>query len=226
MIGRNKNDDVISISILPPQSRSTRNQIHSHPASATMLASPFRPAVPFSPTGPKNSSEDSLSFRPARDVDAFNSLLPPPIEFVEGSSSGTLAVPEGKYQPINVSPRLSAKDVRAVVFHLLSDTSLLLQRPDAICLRHKSPVSPTTTHIDAATHTPTSVAKNLSLSVPGIDLAWPETCDRAVGLYNTGNTCFLNSALQCLLHTPPLLRSVIAHRKEKCTFEPSPFLPG
>lgn len=184
-----------------------------------MLASPFRPAAPFSPTGPKNSSEDSLSFRPARDVDAFNSLLPPPIEFVEGSSSGTLAVPEGKYQPINVSPKLSAKDVRAVAFYLLSDISLLLQRPDATCLRHKSPASPTATQIDITARSPTSVAKNLSLSVPGVDLAWPETCDRAVGLYNTGNTCFLNSALQCLLHTPPLLRSVIAHNKEKCTFE-------
>ena len=106
-----------------------------------MLASPFRLTAPFSPTGPKNTSEDSLSFRPARDVDAFNSLLPPPIEFVEGSSSGTLAVPEGRYQPINVSPKLSAKDVRAIAFYchilhcccrgpmqLAFDTSLLPHR--------------------------------------------------------------------------------------------------
>lgn len=78
-----------------------------------MLASPLLPSAPFSPKV-SSSPEDPLSFRPARDVEAFNSLLPPPIEFVEGSSSGALAVPEGKYQPINVSPKLSTKDVRSV----------------------------------------------------------------------------------------------------------------
>jgi hypothetical protein len=32
-------------------------------------------------------------------------------------------------------------------------------------------------------------------------------------MYNTGNTCFLNSALQCLVHTPPLLHVLDAHGK-------------
>lgn len=35
-------------------------------------------------------------------METFNKLLPPPIEFIEGSSSGAYAVPDGKYKPINV----------------------------------------------------------------------------------------------------------------------------
>ena len=60
-----------------------------------MLASPLLPSPRF--------AEDS-SYRPAKDLESFNKLLPPPIEFIEGSSSGVLAVAEGKYQPINESP--------------------------------------------------------------------------------------------------------------------------
>lgn len=48
-------------------------------------------------------THDLAQYRPAKDLETFNSLLPPPIEFVEGSSSGTLAVAEGKYKPINGS---------------------------------------------------------------------------------------------------------------------------
>jgi ubiquitin carboxyl-terminal hydrolase 36/42 len=69
-----------------------------------MLASPLYPAPPFST---QLLSDDHSQLRPAKDIDAFNSLLPPPIEFVEGSSSGALAVAEGKYEPINGTPRAS-----------------------------------------------------------------------------------------------------------------------
>jgi hypothetical protein len=71
-----------------------------------MLASPLMPT-----SAPSHSSEDQ--YRPSRDLDAFNKLLPPPIEFVEGSSSGTLAVAEGKYEPINVSPKTPNAEVSA-----------------------------------------------------------------------------------------------------------------
>ena len=60
-----------------------------------MLASPLPPA----PTFGLQPREDD--FRPSKDIETFNSLLPPPIEFVEGSSTGAYAVPEGKYKPIN-----------------------------------------------------------------------------------------------------------------------------
>lgn len=28
-------------------------------------------------------------------------------------------------------------------------------------------------------------------------------------MYNHGNTCFLNSTLQCLVHTPPLVQTLL-----------------
>jgi ubiquitin carboxyl-terminal hydrolase 36/42 len=66
-----------------------------------MLASPLYPSPSFSP---RQSNEDATQYRPAKDMEAFNSLLPPAIEFVEGSSSGALILGEGKYEPINGSP--------------------------------------------------------------------------------------------------------------------------
>ena len=62
-----------------------------------LLAAPFLPAA-FSP---QPASEEFSQYRPAKDIDAFNNLLPPPIEFVEGSSTGALAAADGKYEPIN-----------------------------------------------------------------------------------------------------------------------------
>lgn len=77
-----------------------------------MLASPFLPSPMFSS---QHTSDDPMHYRPSKDMEAFNSLLPPPIEFVEGSSSGTLAVAEGKYEAINSSPKLPKAEVRLFV---------------------------------------------------------------------------------------------------------------
>lgn len=79
-----------------------------------MLASPLLPSPMFSPQ--HTSAEDYRQPKDIKDIEAFNSLLPPPIEFIEGSSSGTLAAVEGKYEVINASPKLSKAEVRSLVF--------------------------------------------------------------------------------------------------------------
>ncbi|KAG6821508.1 hypothetical protein H0H93_000017 [Arthromyces matolae] len=155
-----------------------------------MLASPLLPAAPIF-TASRVADDSSPQYRPARDLEAFNSLLGPAIEFVEGSSSGALAVPIGKYEPINASPKTSKAD--------------LPEKPKI------STTAPTT----AGGASPQNPKRKI-LHSGGIDISWPDNFNRGSGLCNIGNTCFLNSALQCLLHTPPLLRMLLAHDVEHC----------
>ncbi|KAF9006599.1 hypothetical protein BDQ17DRAFT_1303029 [Cyathus striatus] len=172
-----------------------------------MLASPLLPAPTFST---QHSAEDSTQYRPSRDLEAFNNLLPPPIEFIEGSSSGSLAVAEGKYEPINGVPTTSKQEVRASSRCLLLYLNVYSQYADpplpAAVTPTKAPSSPKSS----------SNIKNISLHPTGIDITWPQKFNRGSGLLNTGNTCFLNSSLQCLLHTPPLLQILLSHNKDTC----------
>ncbi|KAF4619502.1 hypothetical protein D9613_005272 [Agrocybe pediades] len=153
-----------------------------------MLASPYLPGSLFSS---QSNNDDALHYRPSKDMEAFNSLLPPPIEFVEGSSSGTLAVAEGKYEPINASPKPGKAEL-----------------PDSSKPSRPVPVNPVTPSSRPTQHK--------SLHPAPIDMSWPPAHNLGVGLYNTGNSCFLNSALQCLLHTPPLLKLLQSHKREEC----------
>lgn len=163
-----------------------------------LLATPLHPPS-FTA---QHTSEDSAQYRPSQD---FKSLLPP-IEFIEGSSSGGLAVPEGRYEPINLTPKASKINVR-----LLPGLTLfyLLTSREQINDNTKNPRLQSTT---AATSSPLKGKVTATSLYNGVmDTTWPQASRVGAGLYNNGNTCFLNSALQCLLHTPPLLRVLKAH---------------
>ncbi|KAL0481863.1 ubiquitin carboxyl-terminal hydrolase [Acrasis kona] len=50
-------------------------------------------------------------------------------------------------------------------------------------------------------------------------MEWKNIQRVGAGLYNLGNTCFMNSALQCLIYTPPLYNYLIS-RKIRPSFNP------
>jgi hypothetical protein len=57
---------------------------------------------------PHQSPQTVSQCGPAKDIESFNKLLPPAVQFVEGSSSGTLLIGDGRYEPVNGSPKSPA----------------------------------------------------------------------------------------------------------------------
>ncbi|CAN9508611.1 unnamed protein product [Ophioblennius macclurei] len=53
-----------------------------------------------------------------------------------------------------------------------------------------------------------------------LNLKWNQVHRIGAGLQNMGNTCFLNSALQCLAYTPPLVNYILTREHSKTCHEP------
>lgn len=48
--------------------------------------------------------------------------------------------------------------------------------------------------------------KHADTQIPDLLKEYPESRKGLVGLYNLGNTCYMNSTLQCLMNTEPIAR--------------------
>ena len=58
--------------------------------------------------------------------------------------------------------------------------------------------------------------KKVLFQVDRLEMKWKQARSIGAGLYNMGNTCFLNSVLQCLLYTAPLYNYLMSddHKRE------------
>lgn len=98
---------------------------------------------------------------------------------------------------------LSAEAARAAGYIVLGDARAAESAPPAPTYDDAPAQAQAPAQAHARAHAPvtTLYAPRLSLRLPPLG--------RAAGLYNRGNTCYLNSVMQALLHTPPLAAAML-----------------
>ncbi|GAA6048143.1 hypothetical protein JCM3770_003682 [Rhodotorula araucariae] len=134
------------------------------------------------------------------------SLLEHPVEFVHATSTTRSdVVPYKPINPVNPAQTPNGKGtVTSTAGSPVASTSKAVLGPAA-----PSP---------SAASSP-SLGRGSSLFPPvDTSVGWARKHKVGAGLQNLGNTCFLNSALQVLLHTPPLVRYLEsqAHTPANC----------
>lgn len=186
-------------------------------AVATRMAQPIRTVHPEKMALEQDAASRAFtnSLQAAKPL-TLKSLLEEPVEFVDSRrKTDDDAIP---YTPINVKVRASAQHPRS--WGLSADTRFLSfhsgnrAQPPATKSSpavngigpsvNGSPVASTSKLPAASKDAPSSSRRMFPLVDTSV--SWPRPHKVGAGLRNLGNTCFLNSALQVLLHTPPFVR--------------------
>ena len=149
--------------------RSLRRALQRLPRSlGQRLAADSPPKMLATAIRPAGLSEETTQYRPAKDVEAFNSLLGPPIEFVEGSSKGALLMDETKYRPINASPEPPETEVHLYHFGPRRKCLILACRPHGT--RSQLPLPQQSLRSPLRRHIPPRQPGRPSMMVPSIRL--------------------------------------------------------
>lgn len=157
------------------------------------------PSPASAPPSPikKVDSSSAPSAAPFKRLYDVKDLLADPIIYISPQSGQYLTNETSKYTPINPSPA-SARPSTA------SNTT--------------SPVASTSAVPYGAAPPPLVANKAVPSSSLTLDGRWPASCRQpGPGWQNTGNTCFLNSSLQAILHTPPLVGALLSNAHSPAT---------
>lgn len=79
--------------------------------------------------------------------------------------------------------------------------------PHPFCL---APLSPGSEHAFESRGDGVPAPQRVLFPVERLSLRWERVYRVGAGLHNLGNTCFLNSTVQCLTYTPPLANHLLS----------------